>query len=290
MTSLPRLPDGPVVVGVGGNPQNLVAVRLAARVAATYDRPLLALHAFNWAAAPVAPGAGPSLDAGISPRVSAERLLAAAVAAATEAAPGLPVSEEIAEGPAVAVLAHRSQHAMLVVVGAGELATGGCVPQDAPALQLAAHADSPVLVIRTEPPRTGPVLVGIDSSATAPDVLAIAAEHADRRGLELLVIRIIEDETLSDAGQATVAEELAAHVAAARRRFPKVTLTYRVLPGDPQELLTDLSHSAALVAVGARGDEPWRGSLGAVSQALLFHSPAPVLVVRGLAGPAQRRT
>jgi nucleotide-binding universal stress UspA family protein len=41
--------------------------------------------------------------------------------------------------------------------------------------------------------------------------------------------------------------------------------------GDPGTVLVEQSRSAQLAVVGARGEEPWRGMLGEVSQRLLYH-------------------
>ena len=86
--------------------------------------------------------------------------------------------------------------------------------------------------------------------------------------------------------RATVADALTDTITGYRRRYPAVAVEYRRIAGEPQDVLIELSRSAELVVVGARGDEPWRGMLGEVSQSLLYHSPAPVLVVRGTTGPS----
>ncbi|MFI5485004.1 universal stress protein [Micromonospora echinaurantiaca] len=265
--------DAAVLVGVGSE-RNYPAVRLAAQEAAAHERQLHLLHAFNWTAAFEAPTVA-------EPRAHAEELLAEARRIAAEVAPDLPVQEEIAEGPAVGALARRSDWAFLLVVGDGGMAAcADCVPADAPAVQLAARASCPVLVARREPPPQGPVLVGVDGTASSRAALEWAFDCAARRAARLLAVRVVEpDETTEDT-----TDQLEAEVARYAHRHPAVPVECHAIRGDPGTVLVDQSRSAQLAIVAARGDEPARGMLGAVSQSMLYHSPAPVIVIRGLTG------
>ncbi|KXK59892.1 hypothetical protein AWW66_21865 [Micromonospora rosaria] len=297
----------PVVAGVGPATEHLPVVRVAAREAAAHGRSLALLHAFNWAAAlavPAAPGpgaSGPGVpgpgasgpgargpgtsnpgapgSGALSPRAEAERLIARAAVVADEVEPALPVSGEIVEGAAVAALVRRSASAFLVAVGDGGMADGGsCVPADSPAVQVAARADCPVLVVRREPPPKGPVLVGVDGSPSSRTALAFAFDCAARRSARLLVVRVVEPDRPADDD----ADSLAGIVARCAERYPALGAECHTLHGDPGTVLLEQSRSAQLAVVAARGDEPWRGMLGAVAQTLLYHSPAPLTVVRGL--------
>ncbi|GIJ81333.1 Nucleotide-binding universal stress protein, UspA family [Micromonospora phaseoli] len=268
--------DAPVLVGVGPD-DALPVVRLAAQVAAAHGRALHLLHAFNWAAfdAPAVSGS----------RTDAEQLIAQAVAAVNESEPGLPVTTEIAEGSAVANLVRRSEVAFLVVVGDGGMAhCDRCIPADSPAVQVAARADCPVLVARRDPPPAGPVLVGVDGSASAEVALSWAFACAARHSSRLLAIWVVNsDEAIEEA-----TERLGELVSRYRLGHHDTAVECHVIRGEPGEVLVDQSRSAQLVVVAARGEEPWRGMLGAVSQSLLYHAPAPVIVVRGVSGPPSR--
>ncbi|WP_428961257.1 universal stress protein [Micromonospora fluostatini] len=291
----------PVVAGVGPATEHLPVVRVAAGEAAAHGRSLALLHAFNWAAAltvPAVPGPGaPAPGSGasapgsgasapgssgpgaLSPRAEAERLIARAAVVAEEVEPALPVSGEIVEGDAVAVLVRRSASAFLVAVGDGGMADGAsCVPADSPAVQVAARADCPVLVVRREPPPKGPVLVGVDGSPSSRTALAFAFDCAARRSARILVVRVVEPDRPADDD----ADGLAGIVARCAERYPALGAECHTLHGDPGTVLLEQSRSAQLTVVAARGDEPWRGMLGAVAQTLLYHSPAPLTVVRGL--------
>ncbi|MBY8871281.1 universal stress protein [Micromonospora sp. PLK6-60] len=265
-------PADAVVAGVGPAEDSMQVVRLAAREAATHDRPLALLHAFNWEAAFEAPG-------GVT-RDDAENLIERAAATAGDVEPAVPVSGEIVEGSPVTALIRRSESAYLVAIGDGGMAgCGRCVPADAPAVQLAARAGCPVLVVRPQPPPAGPVLVGVDHSDSSRTALDFAFAEAARRSARLLAVQVAEP------GRPRDDQLLLDLVSRAARRHPAVAAECHTISGDPGTVLLEQSRSAQVTVVGARGDEAWRGMLGEVSQSLLYHSPGPVLVVRGLAPP-----
>ncbi|TDC60524.1 universal stress protein [Micromonospora sp. KC207] len=273
--------DAPVVAALGSPETAMQVVRLAAREAADHRRPLCLWHALNWSAEQETPSLGP--------RAEAEELLQRAAAAAGEEDPAVPVSGEIVEGTPVAALVRRSESAFLVVVGDGGMSCGGARnPADAPAVQLAARAGCPVLVVRSEPPPRGPVLVGVDGSASSRTALAFAFGCAARRSARLLAVRVTEPPDVPPGGgppqqdQRDAHAELAELVVRFGRRHPEVPAECHVVGGDPGGVMVDQSRSTQLTVVAARGDEPLRGMLGAVSQSLLYHSPAPVIVVRGM--------
>lgn len=263
--------EGAVVVGVGGSDEDLQVVRTAAAEAAAHTRPVHLLHAFNWAAVVAEPGAA-------GPRAAAEDLLERAGQAVAEAQPAVPVTGAIVEGSPVEALIRASDSAFLVALGDGGMADCvGCVPTDAPAVQLAARAGCPVLVGRAEPPPSGPVLVGVDGSTSSHTALGYAFDCAACRGARLLAIRVVESAHGGD-GDDLLAETVARYAA----RHPTVATECHTVRGDAGGVLLEQSRSAQLAVVAARGDEAWRGMLGEVSQKLLYHSPAPVIVVRGI--------
>jgi nucleotide-binding universal stress UspA family protein len=53
-----------------------------------------------------------------------------------------------------------------------------------------------------------------------------------------------------------------------------------VVSGDPTAVLRRRSRDASLVVVGARGELPYHGLLGSVTQTVLHHARGPVAVVR----------
>ncbi|MFI7248200.1 universal stress protein [Micromonospora chalcea] len=262
---------GSVVVGVGRSAEDLAVVRTAAAEAAAHHRPLHLLHAFNWAATP-----GPAPAGGT--RTDAENLLEAAGQAAAECAPEVPVSGEIVEGSPVEALLRAADTAFLIALGDGGMSTRPhSVPTDTPAVEVAARAGCPVLVGRAEPAPPGPLIVGFDGSASSRAALGYAFDCAESRGARLLAVRVIEPGS-GDGDDGLLEEAVNRHAV----RHPRVTTACLTVHGEPKSVLLDRSRAAQLAIVAARGDGPVRSTLGAVSQSLLYHSPAPLIVVRGL--------
>ncbi|RKF26219.1 universal stress protein [Micromonospora globbae] len=264
-----------VMVGLG-SARNLPVVRIAAQEAAAHGRSLHLVHAFDWAAAFAA-------DTVAAPRDEAEDLIARANDLARDVEPELTVTGEIVEGPRVPVLLRRSERAFLLAVGDGGMATcADCVPADAPAVQLAARASCPVLVVRREPPPQGPVLVGVDGSPSSNRALEWALECAGRRNARLLALRVTEQDEDDDEVKRQLTEVVGRYAG----RHPEVPTECHTIRGDPGGVLVEQSRSAQVAMVAARGDEPGRGMLGAVAQSLLYHAPSPVIVVRGMTDTA----
>ncbi|MEU7752438.1 universal stress protein [Micromonospora sp. NPDC049101] len=264
--------DAAVLVGLGSI-LDLPVVEQAAQEAAGHGRPLHLLHMFDWQAAFAA-------DSVAAPRDRAEELLTRAAQLAHQVEPELTVGSEIIESGMLATLIRRSETAFLLAVGdSGMAGSGQCVPAETPAVQLAARAGCPLLVVRHEPPPQGPVLVGVDGSPSSHLALRWAVECAARRDARLLALRVVEQDEDADA----VTEQLVEAVAQHTGRNGSVPTECRVVRGDPGQVLIDTSRTSQVALVAARGDEPGRAMLGAVAQSLLYHSPAPVVVVRGLA-------
>ena len=274
--------DAPVLVGLGSD-LDLPVVAQAAQEAAGHGRPLHLLHTFDWHAAFAA-------DTVAAPRDRAEQLITQAAQLAHQTEPGLTVGAEIVESALLPTLIRRSETAFLLAVGdSGMAGSGQCIPAETSAVQLAARAGCPLMVVRREPPPQGPVLVGVDGSPSSHLALQWAVECAARRDARLLALRVVEYDEDTDA----VAEQLSEALARHTDLHGAVPTECRVVRGDPAEVLIDMSRSAQVAVVAARGDEPGRAMLGAVAQSLLYHSPAPVVVVRGLAekpltGPTAR--
>ncbi|MER7441784.1 universal stress protein [Micromonospora avicenniae] len=269
--------DRPVLVGLGTE-RNLPMVRLAAEEAVEHGRPLHLVHTFDWRSAFEA-------ETVAAPREEAEDLIAWANDLARDVGPELAVTGEIVEGPRVPVLLRRSQQAFLLVVGDSGMSTReDCVPAEAPAVQFAAQAGCPVLVARGDPPPQGPVLVGVDGSPSSLQALEWAFGCTRQRGSRLLAIRVVEP----DEDDEEISRQLTESVDRYAGQHPEVAVECHTIRGDPGRVLVEQSRSAQVAMIAPRGDEPGRGMLGAVAQALLYHAPAPVIVVRGLADTAPR--
>ncbi|MBQ1051055.1 universal stress protein [Micromonospora sp. C51] len=285
----------PVVVGVDGSEIALHAVRAAAREAAYRHRPLRIVHAFIWPlmGVPLGPAPGAPADGGL--RHQAERCLADAVAEAGKVAPEVAVTGEVVDGAASTVLLAEARDAALVVLGNRGLGGFAGLLLGSVAVQVSAHADGPVLVVRGESRADGPVVVGVDGSELSREAVRFAFEEAAWRGTDLVAVHAWLYPTPAGPGDilplvydldAFRDEEerlLAEAVAGWSERYPEVPVRRRLVRGSPGRALVEESRTAQLVVVGARGRGALAGLLlGSVSHAVLHHAHSPLAIVRRL--------
>lgn len=287
-----------VVVGVDGSECSLAAVRSAAAEAVRRGRPLRIVHAFIWPLlrVPVEPSAFGPPEGGL--RNQAERILAEAAEHARLAAPGLAVSTSLVDGAAAPVLLAESRHAALLVVGDRGLGGFASLVIGSVAVQAAAHAACPVLVVRGEEHggeraaerdgdgggravSGGPVVVGVDGSETSALAVGFAVEEAALRGAELVAVHAWSGPVSAGPGDmlplvfdaARLEEEerevLAESLVAWRERYPEVVIRPELVHGRATQHLIERSATAQLVVVGARGRGGFTGLLlGSVSQTI----------------------
>ncbi|MDG4798418.1 universal stress protein [Micromonospora sp. WMMD1082] len=285
----------PIVVGVDGSEIALHAVRAAAREAAYRHRPLRVVHAFIWPLmrVPLGPAPGAPAEGGL--RNQAERCVAEAVAEAGKVAPEVAVTGAVVDGAGSAVLLDEARDAALIVLGNRGLGGFAGLLLGSVAVQVSAHADCPVLVVRGEARADGPVVVGVDGSESSQEAVRFAFEEAAWRGADLVAVHawlyptpagpgdilplVYDLDAFRDEEERTLAEA----VAGWSERYPEVTVRRRLVRGSPARALVEESRTAQLVVVGARG----RGALGAlllgsVSHAVLHHAHSPLAIVRKL--------
>ncbi|MEU4155358.1 universal stress protein [Actinoplanes sp. NPDC026670] len=258
----------PVVAGVSGSAASLRAVETAAREAGTRGLPLRLVHALRYR------------HGVIDQARSAGGLLREARDIALATAPGLWTTVELIEGDPVTGLLRLSRRAALTVIGDGSLDGHVCLPREATAVQVAARAYGAVQVVRGEAAPVGPVLAGISGPASAAPVLEHAFAAAAAQGVDLHVVH---------AGESTHRLRALADVIASRAYACGVVARLDVVSGDPVAVLRRRSRDASLVVVGARGELPYHGLLGSVTQTLLHHARGPVVVVRAPRTAPMRR-
>ncbi|GIJ79359.1 Nucleotide-binding universal stress protein, UspA family [Micromonospora phaseoli] len=283
----------PVVVGVDGSEIALHAVRAAAREAAYRHRPLRIVHAFIWPlmGVPLGPAPGAPAEGGL--RNQAERCVTEAVAEAGKVAPEVPVTGVVVDGAATAVLLAEARDAALIVLGNRGLGGFAGLLLGSVAVQVSAHADSPVLVVRDESRADGPVVVGVDGSELSREAVGFAFEQAAWRGAELVAVHawlyptpvgpgdilplVYDLDAFREEEERTLAES----VAGWSERYPEVTVRRRLVRGSPARALVEESRNAQLVVLGARGRGALGGLLlGSVSHAVLHHAHSPLAIVR----------
>lgn len=271
-----------VIVGTDGSDQALEAVREATREAARRGGALKIVHAFIWPelGVNVNPAAGVP-DSGL--KREAERFLALSAAIAAQTDDSVPVTVELMPGSPAAVLLTASHEAEVVVIGDRGLGGFTGLLVGSTAVQVAAHATVPVLVVKGDARTGGPVLLGVDEAAGAAVEAGFA--EAERRRAGLLAVHAWSRpiSTVLELGDAEGAEThvLSQALSGYADKYPDVAVTRRVVQGRPAQALIELSQEAQLVVVGSRGRGGFKGLLlGSVSQQLLHHAACPVMIVR----------
>ncbi|MEU6077855.1 universal stress protein [Micromonospora sp. NPDC047074] len=282
-----------VVVGVDGSESSLRAVRLAAVEAAHRNRPLRIVHGFIWPLLRVpvnAPAGGPP---GAGLRHQAEQVVTEAAAEAEATVPGLRISGEIIDGEAAAVLLGEAPAAAMIVLGDRGLGGFSALVVGSVAVQVAVHADCPVLVARGTDRADGPVVVGVDGSEAARLAAEFAIEAASVRGAPLVALHAYQHPAstgpgdmqplVHDEGELRSEEErvVAESTAGLGERWPDVPVRRETTRGRPTTVLAEASRRARLLVVGREGRGELTGLLlGSVSQSLLHHADCLVAVIR----------
>jgi nucleotide-binding universal stress UspA family protein len=282
----------PVVVGVDGSEESLLAAEWAAMEADRHGRPLRIVSAP--ATVPRMHGyqTSPAAEAGALHGVSA-RVLGTAVTRAGEVAPGLAIGTGLLSGtPAVAVAGSGTDAALLVVgaCGAGGFAAMvlGSVSRYA-----AIRATCPVVVVRQGNMAVHQaVAVGIRDPEDASDALTFAFEEAAARHADLMVVhawhwtmsppnsQAAPEGAMQASAQLGEAPAEAAHRLSATldiwcRKYPGVRVRYEIVRGHPGRVLADYSSRADLVVIGRHG----KSGIGSILHPLLNHAHGPVAIV-----------
>jgi nucleotide-binding universal stress UspA family protein len=276
----------PVVVGVDGSEESLLAAEWAAMEAKRHGLPLRIVSA---------PATVPRMQADrISPvtvadavRGTSERALGTAVTRVKEMIPGLEVTTGLLSGPpALAVAASGSDAAMLVV---GARGSGGFAAMVLGSVsRYAAHrAACPVIVVRQATMAVHrEVTVGIRDPQETGAALAFAFGEAAARHADLVAVHAwlwspsalrapadvpLHPEQISDEA----ARSLSAALDQWREKYPSVRIRHDVIRGHPARILANYSARSDLVVIGRHGDS----GIGSVQHALLLHARGPVAVV-----------
>ncbi|MFD0201913.1 MULTISPECIES: universal stress protein [Saccharothrix] len=282
--------SGPIVVGVDGSESALTAVRWAAEEAVRHRVPLRLVHAY------LLPTRGyPEMVlTGHEVRDAFERQgrqwLEDAAAGVRDLVPEVETSV-VVERPAAAMIA-ASRDARLVVLGSQGLGGFTGLVVGSVAVAVAAHGECPVAVVRGPYPAEGPVVLGVDGSTAGEAAIGFAFEEASVRGTTLTAL-LAWTALLAETPYATrlrvdwdeVHEQqhqiLAQRLAGWQEKYPNVAVDRQVVRERPAKALLAAGRDAQLLVVGSRGHGGFAGMLlGSTSQALVYHSPCPLVVVR----------
>jgi len=287
----------PFVVGVDGSPSSTCAVRWAAETASRHHAPLLLLSSWSISVAAYG-GVGVPQSLFDDEEADGKRRLVEAAETAREAVPDaeFSVSTALVPGRAIEALIDRSKDARMMVLGSrgrGEFA-GGLLGSVTSAL--AHHAHCPVAVIHERPSPTetaalGPVVVGVDGTASSASAVGVAFEQASLRRADLVAVHAWSDVTLATfsphdeglpwasidtAEQAALAESLAGW----KEQYPDVGVSTVVVQDRPVRNLLSYAETAMLLVVGSRGRGGFASMLlGSTSTALLHAVECPLIIV-----------
>ena len=262
-----------VVVGVNGTGSSLHAVKWAAMEVASRQGTLRLVYAWSPESyAPLQPVSAQTEELTADATAEAMRVLEIATIVATTMSPGLDVQTELVVGSPSLVLSAASQAADLLVLG--DRGPGVCTGMivGSVATTLVDLTACPVLIVRGRVDKSGPVVVGVDGSASDTPLLAAAFASADRAKTWVLAVQTwrhdasrVLDESLADFALA----------------YPDVRVERHVDTGSPAAALVLASAGARLVIVGSHGaGAALSDLLSAACTGDPHHTHSPVEVVR----------
>ncbi|WP_298181717.1 universal stress protein [Saccharomonospora sp.] len=286
-----------VVVGVDGSESGLRATAWAAQTAAQWHRPLL-LTSVLTPPTPYGTGIGLRPDRFVELETEGRAWLDEARAVAERTVAGLDRTEvetELVVGGVSEVLSERAREAFRVVVG-GDRPAGETGTSASTAVALLSHTSCPLAVVRwggdenAEPPRHGPVVVGVDGSPASAEAMLVAFEEAATLGSTLVAVHVEGSSARQrlrgrhrstwHAGEVTDRMMLTERFAGMRQWYPEVDVEPVVTRGGPTPTLLKHAESARLLVVGTSGHAQLGGRLlGSTSHALVRSAPCPLLIV-----------
>jgi nucleotide-binding universal stress UspA family protein len=288
----------PVVVGLDGSDSSVQAAHWAAQRAQRENLPLKLVHAVSLPSIAAASGVLFNGDFLRAVEEEGQQLVEGHAQKLAAVFPGLAIEALARNGSAVAALVEASEHARMVVLGStGKTAFTGMLIGST-AVAVSHRTRCPVAVVRgqVEPSQAanGAVVVGVDGSKASGLALAAAFEEASWRGAELLAVHawmeslsssggigayplLVDWESIEIDQRAMLAEQLAGW----RERYPDVRVRAEVTRDRPNHALLERAASAQLLVVGGKGHGEFVSTmLGSTAQAMMYHAPCPVVVVR----------
>jgi nucleotide-binding universal stress UspA family protein len=286
----------PVIVGVDGSEQSLLAAEWAAMEARWHRLPLRIVSAPAMMPRMIAYPDSPA-PLGTVLRAVAAQALEAASARAEEVAPGLPVETGLLSGPVARAVARSGSEAFMLVVGARGAGGFPALILGSVSRYAAARAPCPIVVVRQETMAVHQeIAVGVRDPQDGIEALAFGFEEAAIRGADLVAVHAWssppsalhhsgEDEDTAarplhpEQAPAEAASSLEAALDEWRNKYPDVQARHDVIRGHPADVLATYSARADLVVLGRHRSHGIRAGTGSIRHAVLEHAHGPVAVV-----------
>jgi nucleotide-binding universal stress UspA family protein len=302
-----------VVVGVDGSPGARAALGWALTAAARRGARLLVVSAFPVEASWLDPAlVNPDRIEAIGEDTASRTwelvrdVVRSPDVSAVRGTADVPVHVRAVAGPAAPALVQHSATADLLVVGSRGRGGIRSTVLGSVALQCAAHADCPVVVVHPVPARAPEdereprVVVGLDDSPSGGAALAAAVAEATRRGAHVRGVLAYEAADHWSSVYAVMTRPPSQSGARALERARAVVtdalggdagaVEVSVEAGPAGEVLVGKAADADLLVVGSRSRSALLGTvLGSVALHCVVHAPCPVMVVRPAPEPAAPR-
>lgn len=294
-----HFPAGSVLVGTDGSPAADIAVDWAADEAARRGVGIHVLYAFPWLTRARAWEFEPPQEI----TENGERVVAAARERIESRHAGIGVTTEVRiEDPAMSLVT-SSAEASVTIVGAHGMGAGADTLLGSVSQKVAAHANSAVVVVRTDADFDAqrPVVVGMDPNEGAPEAMEYAFSEAQRRGSRLVVVQGSQDDAAFpdfpdavisghyDADASESAKLTSERLTEWHKQFPDVPVELRLVRERPVKALVRAAQDASIVVVGSRGRGGLVGLLlGSVSRGVLSGAPVVAVVRYRDEGDAER--
>lgn len=197
--------------------------------------------------------------------------------------------ENVRQSPATALLAH-AESADLVVVGSSGVGALTRFLLGSVTGSLLASSPCPVVVVPAESSApTGRILVGTDGSDHADHAVRWAADEADRRRSELVVVHVwkygyhLTTTGIDRADDFTPvdAELILDRAVESARSVSGANIRGELIEGKEADTILGLSETADLLVLGSRGRGGFGAMLfGSIASAAATHSRCPTVIVR----------
>jgi nucleotide-binding universal stress UspA family protein len=288
--------SGRIVVGIDGSPQSETALEWALERAALDGSELQLVNAFSFPEDVNFHGyhgiaAPPPVDWF---QEFSEDLLATAKTWVHEVAPELRCTVTSVLGSAGQVLAATAEGASAIVVGRRGFGPAKSALLGSVSLRLTTRARCPVIVTGdNEPPRSGPIVVGVDGSDFGAAALKFALQEAALRNTTVRAVTAYRTPELAVPVKPEFSKELQESTEAEAAEITSRTLPYSraaqtqqveveqvTAEGRPADVILEHAADAQLIVVGSHGKGMIRRLiLGSVSRQVLLDSERPVAVI-----------